>query len=79
MSVEFCSCGSIVNDGECTNHNCINFVGHTEPATLEQIELIKKLQEEVEDYDEIDFSSLTYNQALIMIQELVMIKEFGEE
>jgi hypothetical protein len=77
--MEFCKiCHSLLLNDSCINKKCKNH-GLTllQLATDNQICLIKDLKEEMEDESEIDYDSITKEEASELIKELIERKNLG--
>lgn len=75
---EFCKCGSLVVNGNCTKRGCkLHTPSLVEPATYAQVEYIQTLLEQTSDDREIDFGILAKPEASRLIDELLEKKETG--
>jgi hypothetical protein len=79
--MDFCDCGSIRVNGNCTNKKCQK---HTkslvEPVTFHQMDYIKTLAESLgEDTDHIDFEYLSKKEASRLINEYKDRMDIEEE
>lgn len=70
IMLEFCTCGSIKNNGSCSNKKCTNHIKGTGLATFKQVEYIKDLQEQLNDDTGYDFNNMTEKDASKLIEEL---------
>lgn len=76
---EFCTCGSLVVRGNCTNKKCEHHKRSlADPATFEQINFIESLRSQVGDDSEIDFDTLSKTEASALINKLLERKETGD-
>lgn len=75
---DFCSCGSLKINGNCTNKKCkVHKKSLVDPATFGQIDLINSLKEQLGDESEIDLDILTKPEAAKLIDKLFEAKETG--
>lgn len=69
--MEFCQCGSLKVNGNCSNKKCVYHVKNDEMATFKQIEFIRELCERLDkDVEEYNFQDMTKAEAADIIQEL---------
>lgn len=73
---EFCTCGSLMIKGSCTNKKCEGHIASITPATLKQIEFIKDMSFKLGDPD-YDFINMTTKEASEIIDELQARIELG--
>lgn len=71
----FCTCGSLVIEGSCTNKKCDRYHKVDALASFRQIEYIKSIKRQLdEDPDDIEFveklKTLTIKEAIDLIDEL---------
>ncbi len=73
---EFCSCGSLIAGGNCTNKDCrLHVRSLIDTASYSQIEFIKSLLKQTEDTRAVDFNILTKPEASRLINELLSKRE----
>jgi ribosomal protein L18E len=80
--MEFCKkCGSLKINGSCTNKKCDQHVkAMVETATAQQIDYIKELAEQLnEDISEMNFESMSKNDAADLIDDYVERLEDGDK
>lgn len=76
---EFCTCGSLMIKGSCTNRKCENRFNNNQLASYDQIEYIKDLVVKAGVADEYDYENMTALEAGEAILELVAIIELGKD
>lgn len=74
--MEFCKCGSLVKDGNCTNKKCkLHALTFNDDITYNQMQYIESLRSELHYTSEIDFKTITKRQAMKMIDDLIKRKD----
>ena len=77
--MDYCECGSLIIRGNCTNKGCEKHVKSlVQPATYEQIQYIKALMYQTGYLEDVDFDTITKQEASRLIDRLLEIKETGE-
>ena len=69
--MKFCTCGSMLKAGLCTNKRCKMPHVKDEYASYKQIEYITTLSTDIGDDVEYDFISMTKNEASMIIKSLL--------
>jgi len=76
--LEFCICGSLKVNGNCTNRKCAHHMSGMEPATYKQIEYIKDILDKLQDDTEYAFGNMAQKEANKLIVSLEERLEAGE-
>jgi Tfp pilus assembly ATPase PilU len=77
--MEFCVCGSMKVNGNCTSKNCPCHIKSAELATFKQTSFIQSLKAELNDTEEVNYQILTKNEARKIINILMARKEIGDK